>query len=171
MKKIVLPFCCLSLVLVALLLFSCRKDKGAVDTTFSDIKFFQTIGSDTIGDGYYSDATANSVFTADAFHGSRIYKLRLNAKGMAALTAGGKLPNGGSFPDSTLLVKELHSGTISSPIDEYSALYKLNGAWNWARFGASGSIIFSINGDANTNCVSCHSFMARDYVRTFDAHP
>ncbi|MBC7864061.1 MAG: hypothetical protein IAF38_13880 [Bacteroidia bacterium] len=169
MKKYILS---LSVFIVsAIIIFSCRKDVGTLDTTFTDAKFFALIQGDTIGGGYYKDASNNSTFTSDAAHGAKPYKLRLNKKGFLALTNAGKLPNGGSFPDSSLVVKELHSSVITDPIANYGALYKLNGTWNWAKFTASGTVVFGIHDNSTTDCKSCHSANPNDYVLTFAVHP
>jgi hypothetical protein len=172
MKKYLLVFA--ALFLTGTIIFSCKQDRATPDTTFTDAKLFALV-KDTSGSGYYKDNAGASDWSSDNAHGGRPYKLRLNAKGYAALTASGKLPANGVFPDSTLLVKELHTTAISDAIADYSVFYKLNGSWNYAQYKNDGSfgsstVVFSLSADA-ANCKSCHNSPSTDNVLTFLVHP
>jgi hypothetical protein len=160
----------LSVFALSFVLFSCRKDKATPDTSFTNEKFFGFI-KDSATASYYKNGTEfTTSSTSQFFHGSVFYKLRMNTTAFNACTDGGKLPAGSSFPDSSLLIKEIRAAAGGS-ISEFAAMYKLNGSWNWARFKPSGEVLFGIDDDEVATCVGCHQPQSRDLVRSFDEHP
>jgi len=99
-------------------------------------------------------------------------RVSLNAKAASALV-GGALPPGGSFPDSSIVFKEIRSGATTT---FYAIMYKdrdnplaANG-WVWGEFRANGSVLFSV-ASRGSGCVSCHmreEGPSHDLVRTFE---
>jgi hypothetical protein len=165
-----LLYCIPATAIIAAVLFSCAKDKATPDTTFTDAKLFALV-TDSVNEKYYKDnSNATEWASTQGAHGNLIYKLKMNAKAFDACTASGKLPQGGSFPDSSLLVKKLFTGASTGSVAGYAVMYKLGGSWNWAEYSPTGTVLFSINTD-NSLCVGCHQPNSRDFARTFDEHP
>ncbi len=99
--------------------------------------------------------------------------VRYNAKAAAQLDAAGKVRAGASFPDSSIIVKELsNSGTLIT----YAVMMKLRGSssagfdgWIWAEFEPDGAVKYSTTGRGGA-CSSCHS-SGIDYTRMNDSNP
>jgi hypothetical protein len=148
--------------------WACTKDVGSLPITiFNDESLVALVKNDS-GKVSWKNAANDSIFTSDAAHGTKQYKLRLNAIASAACTDAGKLPTGGVFPNSSIIVKQLYS-TIGGSIESYAVMYKKDGAWLWAKYGASGNVIHSFNTNSSS-CTSCHA-SDKDYTWTFDIHP
>ncbi|MDP2386399.1 MAG: cytochrome P460 family protein [Bacteroidota bacterium] len=148
--------------------YACTKDVGILPQAppLTDSLLF-TYVKDSANQTPYLSTTSQSTFTSDAAHGSKLYKLMVNTKARNSMTDGGKLPVNGSFPDSSLMVKKLYN--TSNQVDFYAVMYKKDGAWKWAEFNASGTVVKSINSNSD-NCISCHA-SDRDRVNTFVVHP
>ncbi len=105
-------------------------------------------------------------------HGN--FTLRFNEIATAALdSATGELPAGATFPNGSIIVKDIYEGSKISliavmkkaPSDQYAS----NG-WVWAEYNPDGSIYFSTikKGDG---CTGCHgSAPHRDFTKAFDLH-
>ena len=144
---------------------SCKKDE--TDTNADNALYSEATAS---GYTFYQSGTILSA-AAPSPHGS--FKLRFNATAQAALDTTGELPSGNSFPNGSIIVKEIHNG---SNISLYAVMKKdpSNGnagsGWIWGEFNTDGSTAFSI-GKKGDGCISCHSGSPnRDLVRTFDLH-
>ncbi len=100
------------------------------------------------------------------------FKLRFNAKAMAALDSTGKLPAGSIFPDSSIVLKEVYDG---DKLKQLVPMMKSSGAnsasgWVWAQYGDDGKIIYSVSKEGE-KCVSCHQANGnRDLTLSFDLH-
>lgn len=144
---------------------SCKKDKTDTDAD-------NALYSEATAGGYtFYRSGAILPGTAPSPHGS--FKLRFNATAQAALDSTGELPAGSSFPNGSIIVKEVHSG---SNISLYAVMKKdpSNGnegsGWVWAEFNTDGSTAFS-TAKKGDGCISCHSGSpTRDLVKTFDLH-
>lgn len=156
-----------SVFLISAVLWSCTKDVGSLPVAvFDDTALYNLVKVDS-GKTTWKNAANDSLFTSGAEHGSKQYKLRMNAKAKAACTDAGKLPTGGVFPDSSLLVKQLYA-TPGGAVEKYAVLYKKSGAWLWAEYGVSGNVVHSFNASSAT-CTGCHT-SNRDKTWTFDSH-
>jgi hypothetical protein len=91
--------CCL---LFALHISSCKKENTNIDATlYNEIK---SVG----GFIYYKgDNTVLQSSTASAH--TPYFRVRYNSTAYAALTDNGKLPVGATFPDGSVVVKELYT--------------------------------------------------------------
>jgi hypothetical protein len=153
----------LTLVLfIALLNLSCKKkkttDKLYKDATSSDLIFYKN--KDTI----YPPAGGSP-------HGS--FKLKFNSTAMSKFDASGRLPQGATFDNGSVIVKEVYSG---GSLSLYAVMKKdpdskfSSNGWLWAEFGTDGKDIFSISKKGD-GCVSCHKATPnRDLARSFDLH-
>lgn len=108
-----------------------------------------------------------------AHHG--YIRVRFNSIALSALTDGGKLPVGGTFPTGSLVVKELHADSLGTGLFGYAIMEKLptdsnqaNG-WVWGEYNLSMAGT-SVN-TKGTQCTGCHSVDDRDMARVFDLFP
>ena len=99
--------------------------------------------------------------------------VRYNARAATQLDAAGKVRSGASFPDSSIIVKELSNG---STLATYAVMMKLSGSasagpggWIWAEFGPTGTVKFP-TASRGSACTSCH-VAGTDYTRMNDSHP
>lgn len=148
--------------LLSLILFSCRNDRS-LPGILNDQYLF-SITKDTTGHSWYQNGNTLSA-GGNSPHGS--FKLRFNQKAVSVLNGQLELSPSGVFPDSSLIVKEIYSGTT---LQLYAMMYKFNSEWYWAEYDVTGNPVYSIGGQGAA-CIPCHSQAPhRDFVRTFDLH-
>jgi hypothetical protein len=104
-------------------------------------------------------------------HGN--YKLRFNDIAWSALDGSGKLPSNASFPEGSLIVKEVFSGdviTVFAVMKKSRNDFNAANGWVWAEISPTGDAYFSVK-QRGSGCVSCHGDTPnRDFVRSFDLH-
>ena len=105
-------------------------------------------------------------------HGN--FRLKFNSIAAAVLTDSGRLPVGGEFPEGSLVVKEVMSGTSVALYaimrKDTKSKYRSSENWLWGEYLPGGDVIVSA-GEKGTQCTSCHSSGTnRDLVRSFDLH-
>ncbi len=162
-----MKFIIISALLICSLLWACTKDVGSLPiTVFDDAALVALVKNDS-GKVTWKNAANDSLFTSGSEHGSKQYKLRMNPTASAACTDAGKLPTGGVFPNSSLIVKQLYSAPGGS-VESYAVMYKKDGAWLWAKYGVTGNVIHSFTANSSV-CTSCHT-SNRDLTWTFDSH-
>ncbi len=102
-----------------------------------------------------------------------IVRVRMNARALDALQ-NGKLPSAASFPDGSVIFKEVI--TSSGDANLYAVMYKDRGnplagnGWLWAEYRPNGSTAFSVTsrGSACTGCHSLNDGPRNDFVRIFE---
>lgn len=154
------------------LIASCTKDKGVVPSQgiTSDDQLYAYMLSQTYS--YYQSSVTPITSTSGPGAHNGTFFLKFNSKAAAALGGDGKLPVNGSFPDSSLIVKELYNGGASPYV--YAVMMKskspfAKNGWLWAEYNPGGSVAYSIKKDGLI-CINCHTG-GRDYLWSFDAHP
>ena len=122
---------------------------------------------------YYRNRPDTLLRSVQSGHGEARLRTRFNARAASQLDANGKVRAGASFPDSSLIVKELIIGNVLS---RYAVMYKLRssahagtGGWVWAYLAPDGSPQIGIAG-RGAACQGCHS-AGIDHVRMNDSHP
>ncbi len=122
---------------------------------------------------YYKDRPDTLLRSAGSGHAEARLRTRFNALAATQLDAGGKVRAGASFPDSSLIVKEL---IIGGSLSRYAIMMKLRrstlaseGGWLWAYYAPDGSTQISITG-RGVSCAGCHG-QGIDYTRMNDSHP
>ncbi|HEY1039173.1 MAG TPA: hypothetical protein VGF30_07195 [Bacteroidia bacterium] len=164
----------IALVLFAAIgFYACTKDVGMLPqaATLSDSLLFSMASKTT---NQYCYKAANNVDSAwvsiaGSDHPSEKFVLRINKKAKDAMTDNGKLPNNGVYPDSSLLVKKFYS-TFPGTVSQYAVMFKDNGSWRWAKYGANGEVLQSFKA-SSSNCTNCHAVNTRDRVQIFDVNP
>ena len=145
---------------------SCKKDD--VSSVDEDATFFQEYKNSSLTIFRESDTL---VGVAPSPHGS--FRLYFNATAQAALGSDGNLPVGETFPEGSMIVKEIFSNGKPSLL----ALMKKDAnntlsasGWLWSEYGLDGSVVYSL-GKKGAGCTGCHSGGThRDLVKTFDLH-
>jgi hypothetical protein len=100
------------------------------------------------------------------------FRVKYNRIASAALTDQGKLPAGGSFPEGSLVVKELfdeENGDLKllAVMEKSLGASTAGAGWNWVEFKPDGSVFFKL-ASKGEGCISCHSEQDRDFNRIFD---
>lgn len=149
-----------AVMLVAIL--SCKKKRTNQDlyeeTNSSDLIFYKN--KDTI----YAPAGTSP-------HGH--FKLKFNQTAANALGADGKLPVGETFPEGSLIVKEIYNNGTKSL---YAVMKKdrkskfASNKWVWAEYELNGDVKIDVS-RTGKDCVDCHlGGNPRDLTLSFDLH-
>ncbi len=128
--------------------------------------------------GRYTAFPNADEFTTGRLNGSEahrpVIRVSLNATAAGALQ-NGRLPPGGTFPDGSIVFKEIKS-SATAPATLYAVMVKdranslAGNGWLWAEYGPTGSVIISIS-NRGSACTSCHlreQGPGNDLVRTFE---
>ncbi|MGQ0767271.1 MAG: hypothetical protein ACT4OZ_16605 [Gemmatimonadota bacterium] len=121
---------------------------------------------------WYKNRGDTLLRSAGSGHAEARLRTRFNAIAATQLGSDGKVRAGASFPDSSLIVKEL---IIGGALNRYAVMMKLRssslsgGGWLWAYYAPDGSTQIGITGRGGS-CVGCHS-SGIDHVRMNDSHP
>ena len=120
---------------------------------------------------YKNDTTIQATSEETERAHDNLMRVRFNKIAASALNGEGKLPEGSSFPDSSIIVKEIYSDK-NSPTEILAVMVKLKNAgnsakdWLWGEYSPSGNVEYSVSKKGKV-CVSCHK-PGDDYVRLFD---
>ena len=143
-----------------------------LDAPSSSLETDRTLFEEISGSGFEYYQGGNILMPASASpHGN--FKLRFNAEALSSLDATGELPEGGTFAEGSVIVKEVH---VNNVIAVYAVMKKsatdanAGNGWLWSEYSPNGSVLYSIAGKGN-GCISCHDDLPnRNLVRTFDLH-
>lgn len=123
---------------------------------------------------YQNDANTTLMANGNSPHGN--FKLKFNDIAQSALDPmTGKLPQGKTFADGSLIVKETFRGNGSASIIAVMKKESTNpnaaGGWVWNELGSDGSsVVYSVN-LKGAGCIGCYSGNTnRDLVTSFDLH-
>jgi len=103
-----------------------------------------------------------------------LVRVSMNQRAFAVLQ-NGRLPSGATFPNGSIIFKEVLSEG-SGAVSLYTIMYKdrnsaqAGSGWLWAEYRPDRSVAYSIS-NRGGGCVGCHSLEqgpAHDLVRTFE---
>ncbi len=151
------------ITVASLMVFSCKKKKTTEaifdETTNGTLYFYKS--KDTI---YAPKGTSP--------HGN--FKLKFNQTAFDALGPDGKLPLGETFPEGSLIVKEVYNSAGEKTL--YAVMKKdrkskfASHKWLWAEYELNGDAKIGINREGK-DCVDCHTGGSpRDLTLSFDLH-
>jgi hypothetical protein len=126
----------------------------------------------TSGWTYYRNRPDTLLRSQGSGHAEARLRTRFNARAATQLDASGKVRAGASFPDSSLIVKEL---IIGGTLNRYAVMMKMRNSanagsgWLWAYYAPDGSPQIPIT-SRGAACVGCHS-SGIDLTRMNDSHP
>lgn len=160
---------------LAIFLSSGCKDGGQPVTsepiTVSDAQLF-AMQQAPVGWMFFGNTPDTLTGGSTTAHEPRI-RVRYNARAATQLNGSGRVIAGAVFPDSSLIVKDLYTGSVRTTV---AYMFKLSGASN----AASGGWVWAETNDAGTpkisasqrgaGCVGCH-MAGIDFTRMNDAHP
>ncbi len=100
-------------------------------------------------------------------------RTQYNPRAATMLDANGRVRAGSSFPDSSIIVKELYAG---GAITTLAVMMKLRGSpqasqgdWVWGYYDGAGGVRISVT-TRGSGCAGCHA-SGIDYTRMNDSHP
>lgn len=135
---------------------SCKKE-DAVGTD----KELLDLAQATAGFTWYKNANTLLAKSNASGHSEPFLKTRFNATASTKLDAGGRPIDGTSFPDGSLVVKELYKN--ENTLNRYAILYKKTGhpdadekGWVWGYINADGTVAAAA-AQKGSGCKSCHS--------------
>ncbi len=173
MKKILYIFSALTLCLP----IACKKEEQKEDPALAkgltDESMYASV-KDNSGYVYYKNDASIKASSKSTAHGTW-FNLLFNSVASAALTDNGKLPVGVSFPEGSIVVKELYE-TQQGGLKYIAVMQKAsknenqNGGWVWGEFEADGKVYSGI-GTKGGGCAGFHSSCDRDKVRAFEFFP
>lgn len=141
---------------IAVVLQACKKDEPAegIDRELYDM------ASETSGFVWFANSDAWLPKSAGSAHNFNNLRTRYNATAATQLDAAGRIRGNASFPDGSLVVKELSDG---NSVELYAILYKqtdhefadANG-WVWGYVNADATVRTSAE-EKGAGCISCHS--------------
>ncbi len=122
---------------------------------------------------YYRNNPALLARSPGSGHSEPQLRTQYNGRAATQLDASGRVRAGASFPDSSIIVKELYSGGIVTTV---AVMMKLRGSpqasqggWVWGYFDPTGAVRVSVN-DRGAGCAACHA-PGIDFTRMNDSHP
>lgn len=156
----------LILLAFSIFLIHCKKRK---EEQLNESLYDESMSSSLV---FYKGIDSTYTAAGGSPHGP--FKLKFNTTASAALTDNGRLPAGSSFPQGSLIVKELYSGNLLTTYvvmkKDKESKFRSEGDWIWGEYKADGSLIYSA-GNKGMSCIPCHtSGSVRDYTRSFDLH-
>jgi hypothetical protein len=152
---------------------STTTDGGAI---VSDSALFTLVTSRQPFSGYSRfpnlDTGPDGTLAASSAH-QPLIRVSMNTTAAGALR-NGKLPSGATFPDGSVIFKEVLTSGQSPNL--YAIMYKdrtntlAGNGWLWAEYRPDGGVGFSIINRGN-GCTGCHALdqgPQNDFVRTFE---
>lgn len=136
---------------------SCKKEKKAkgIDREMYDL------AAGAAGFTYYKNSNSPLVKSSGSGHPQPYLKTRYNAIAASKLDSVGKIMTGATFPEGSLIVKDLMESTSS--IVRFAILYKKSGhadadskGWIWGYVNADGSVANAASKKGSA-CTGCHS--------------
>lgn len=157
-KKYLLLSCIISLTI-----FSCKKEKKTNEKLFDEVNAADLV--------FYQNKDTILSPAGGSPHGN--FKLKFNNTASGQFGTDGKFPQGGTFTDGSLIVKEVYSGgtlTLYAVMKKDSKSKFSGNNWLWAEYEPDGKTKFSV-GKKGDGCISCHSGSPnRDLTKSFDFH-
>lgn len=164
----------LSFILIGIIFcfHSCTNEKA--EFTFAlitDDELFSL--AEQSGYHYYINADTIIPLAGNSPHG--YFKTKFNDLAFSVLDTTGKLPPGKTFPQGSVIVKELINFTTKE-ITNYSIMKKdsadinVGAGWVWGEYRTSDKEGYSVTGKGAA-CIDCHNDLGnRDFVRLFELH-
>ena len=136
---------------------SCKKD---VEVSALDQELYDK-AKVTSGFTWYKNASVLLDKSAGSGHAKPFLRTRYNTVAATQLDSTGKIMAGASFPEGSVIVKELFDN--STTIGRYAVLYKKSNSpeadargWVWGYINADGSVAES-SANKGSACRGCHS--------------
>ena len=156
LKRLLIAIIALALV-VAGMLGSCKKSDEAegIDKQLLDM------AQSSSGYTWYKNDAALLDKSAGSGHNYPFLRTRFDQIASAMLDSNGKIMDSITFPEGSLIVKELYSD--GSTLSRYAILYKQSNSsyadakgWIWGYINSDGTVAVTAE-EKGQQCISCHS--------------
>jgi hypothetical protein len=169
LKTIIALLFCLTVIWA---MIACKKEKKVAKT---DQELFE-LAKSTSGFVWYKNSSALLDKGAGSGHPQSFLRTRYNSVAAALLDSIGKVMKGATFPEGSLIVKELYENATT--LGRYAILYKNSGnadadakGWVWGYINADGSVADAAS-KKGSGCIGCHSQADNiDYMLMNKTHP
>ena len=157
MKKVTtISWAIFSLAMIAVALQSCKKDEPAEGI---DLELLN-MAEETSGFTWFANSEAWLPKSASSAHNFYFLRTRYNSTAATQLETNGRITANASFPERSLVVKEISNGTSPSL---YAILYKRSeseyadaNGWVWGYVNSDATVVTSAE-DKGAGCNGCHS--------------
>lgn len=136
---------------------SCKKE---VESNATDIELY-TMAKSTENFTWYKNSDALLNKSSGSAHTQPFLRTRYNSVAATQLDSNGKTIPGSTFPEGSLVVKELYDN--ATKLGRYAILYKDSESdvadsdgWVWGYINADGSVA-ETSGNKGNACKTCHS--------------
>ncbi|MCB0429180.1 MAG: cytochrome P460 family protein [Flavobacteriales bacterium] len=143
------------------IIHSCKKKEQTTDTAADTDKELYEMAKVTSGFTWFKNSSTVLSRSAGSGHQQLFLKTRYNMIAATKLDSTGKIMSGATFPEGSLIVKELFGD--STTLERYAILYKNASSadaddkgWVWGYINADGSVAESAT-KKGISCISCHS--------------
>lgn len=140
---------------------SCKKEKNVSDMEKSTDKQLYDMSKSTAGFTWFKNSDVLLNKSSGSAHAQSFLRTRYNSTAATKLDGAGRIMNGVSFPEGSLIVKEMFESTTN--LVRYAILYKKSDSpdadargWVWGYINADGVIVESAS-KKGSSCISCHS--------------
>lgn len=156
MKKQTIIWVTFTLSIVAITFQACKKDEPAegIDRELFDMAI------ETNGFTWFENSDAWLPKSSGSAHNYANLRTRYNTTAATQLDGNGRILANASFPEGSVIVKELSDGTSA---ELYAILYKRSDSefadangWVWGYVNADATVQTSAE-DKGAGCISCHS--------------
>ena len=145
----------LTVAIITITLQACKKDEPAEGI---DLELLN-MAEETNGFVWYKNSDALLPASSGTGHNYSSLRTRYNSTAATQLDGDGKVLANAAFPEGSLVVKELTSG---STVERYAILYKRSDSehadsngWVWGYINADGTLATTAE-DKGAICTSCH---------------
>lgn len=153
MKRSTLIWASFSLAIVAITLQACKKEAQGIDLDLLNM------ARETNGFVWYKNSDTWLPASTGTGHNYSSLRTRYNSTAATQLDANGKVEVNASFPDGSLIVKELSNGTSA---ERYAILYKRSDSehadsrgWVWGYVNEDGTVATTAE-EKGAICTGCH---------------
>lgn len=156
MKKMLALFSISAIFGFTVFFTSCEEE----DTTVAIDKELYEMAKSTAGFTWYKNSDTYLEKSDGSGHSQPFLRTRYNSTAITMLDANGKIIPGSTFPEGSLIVKELVDNEYE--IDQYAILFKKSDdkyadtrGWVWGYLYANGKVRISAS-EKGSACKSCH---------------
>ncbi len=148
-------------VLCISLASGCKKEKKVADVENTTDKTLYDLSKPNGGFVWFKKTDALLNKSSGSAHPQSFLRTRYNSIAASKLDAAGKIISGATFPEGSLVVKELYEN--STKLSRYAILYKKSDSpdadakgWVWGYINADGGVAEAAS-NKGRSCISCHS--------------
>jgi hypothetical protein len=134
---------------------SCKKEEKEID------KELYELAKETSGFVWYKNTSTLLSKSSGSGHPQTSLRTRYNSTAATKLDANGKIIANATFPEGSLIVKELYEN--ASSLTRYAILYKKSDSpfadakgWVWGYINADGKVTEAASNKGKA-CISCHN--------------